>query len=236
MEKKSDKVEKLLDIPIFNPENRSKLEHFIHERKNQLSYILGSLLLVILLFIAYKIFIVKPKEKEAADSIYMAQMYFSKDSIELALNGKDESFYGFQDIIDEYGSTPTGNLAKYYAGICYLKLGQYEDAIKYLDKFSTNSEILKPLKLGAMGDAYSQLKEYEKAGKYYLKAANAKKNSFTTPYFCLKAGLVYEKLEDFKKAKEVYQKIKDEFPKTQEAGNADKFLGRIDARLSTNEK
>ena len=78
MEKKSDKVEKLLDIPIFNPENRSKLEHFIHERKNQLSYVLGSLLLVILLFIAYKIFIVKPKEKEAADSIYMAQMYFSK--------------------------------------------------------------------------------------------------------------------------------------------------------------
>ena len=232
-EKKSDKVEKLLDIPIFTPENRGKLEHFIHEKKNLLSYILSGILLVILLFVAYKIFIVKPKEKEASELIFMAQMYFQKDSFELALNGKEESFYGFQGIIDEFGSTPTGNLAKYYAGICYLRLGEYEDAIKYLKKFRTNSEMIKPLKFGGIGDAYSQLKEYEDAVKYYIKAAEAKKNSFSTPYFYIKAGLVYEKLEDFKKAKEVYQKIKDEFPKTQEAGTADKYLGRVDARIAT---
>ena len=158
-EHKPDKVEKLLDIPIFTPENRGKLEHFIHEKKNLLSYILGGVLLVILLFIAYKVFIIKPKEKEASELIFMAQSYFQKDSFELALNGKDESFYGFQGIVDEFGSTATGNLAKYYAGICYLRLGEYEDAIKYLKKFRTNSEILKPLKLGGIGDAYSQLQE-----------------------------------------------------------------------------
>jgi TolA-binding protein len=234
-EHKADKVEKLLDIPIFTPENRTKLEHFIHEKKNILTYILSGVLLVILLFIAYKIFIVKPKEKEANELIYMAQMYFHKDSFDLALNGKEESFYGFQDIIDEFGGTSTGNLAKYYAGICYLRLGQYEDAIKYLKKFRTNSQEFKPLKFGDIGDAYSQLKEYDDAGKYYLKAAKAKKNSHTSPYFYIKAGLVYEKLEDFKKAKEIYQTIKDEYPKSQEANTADKYLGRVDARLGATE-
>ena len=235
-EKKSDKVEKLLDIPIFTPENRGKLEHFIHEKKNLLSYILGGVLLVILLFIAYKVFIVKPKEKEAQELIFMAQNYFHKDSFELALNGKEESFYGFQDIIDEFGGTSTGNLAKFYAGICYLRLGDYENAIKYLKKFRTSSEIFKPMKLGDIGDAYSQLKEYDKAGEYYLKAAKVKKNSFTTPYFYIKAGLVYEKLEDYKKAKEIYQIIKDQFPKSQEAGTADKYLGRVDTRIGTTDK
>jgi tetratricopeptide (TPR) repeat protein len=230
------KVEKLLDIPIFTPENRTRLEHFIHKNKNALSYVLSGVLLVILLFIAYKFFIVKPKEKEAGELIFMAQMYFQKDSFEIALNGKEESFYGFQGIVDEYGSTPTGNLAKYYAGICYLRLGEYEDAIKYLKKFRTNSEMLKPLKIGAIGDAYSQLTEYEKAAEYYMKAAKAKKNSFTAPYFYMKAGLVYEKLEDLEKAKEVYQTVKDEFPKTQEAGNADKYLGRVEARLGSSEE
>ena len=92
------------------------------------------------------------------------------------------------------------------------------------------------MKLGDIGDAYSQLKEYEKAGDYYLKAAKAKKNSFTAPYFYIKAGLVYEKLEDYKKAKEIYQKIKDQFPKSQEAGTADKYLGRVDARIGSTDK
>jgi len=235
-EKKSDKVEKLLDIPIFTPENRSKLEHFIHEKRNLLSYILSGILVVILIVIAYKVFYIRPKEKEAGQRIYMAQKYFSKDSFAMALNGKEDQVDGFQTIIDEFGGTPTGNLAKYYAGICYLRLGEYDDAIKYLKKFSTNSEMLKPLKLGGIGDAYSQLKEYEDAGKYYLKAAKAKSNSFTAPYYYLKAGLVYEKLEDYKKAKEIYQKVKDQFPKTQEATNADKYLGRVEARISSSEK
>jgi tetratricopeptide (TPR) repeat protein len=234
-EKKSDKVEKLLDIPIFNPENRSKLEHFIHAKKNLLSYVLSGILVVVLIFIAYKVFYIRPKEKEAKERIYMAQNYFKSDSFALALNGKEDQIDGFQTIIDEFGGTPTGNLAKYYAGICYLRLGEYEDAIKYLKKFSTNSEMVKPLKFGAIGDAYSQLKEYEEAGKYYLKAAKAKKNSFTAPHFYLKAGLVYEKLEDYKKAKEIYQTVKDKYPKTQEAINADKFLGRVDARIGTTE-
>jgi tetratricopeptide (TPR) repeat protein len=236
-EKKSEKtVEKLLDIPIFNPENRSKLEHFIHEKKNLLSYALSAILVVVLLFIAYKVFYIRPKEKEAKERIYMAQNYFAKDSFALALNGKDDMVDGFQTIVDEFGGTPTGNLAKYYAGICYLRLGEYEDAIKYLKKFSTNSEMLKPLKFGGIGDAYSQLKEYEEAGKYYLKAAKAKKNSFTAPHFYMKAGLIYEKLEDNKKAKEIYQTVKDQFPKSQEAMNADKFMGRVEARLAASEK
>jgi len=235
-EKKSDKVEKLLDIPIFTPENRSKLEHFIHQKKNLLSYILSGILAVILIFIAYKIFYIRPKEKEASQRIYMAQQYFQKDSFALALNGKEDQVDGFQTIIDEFGGTPTGNLAKYYAGICELRLGEYEDAIKYLKKFSTTSEMLKPLKFGAIGDAYSQLKEYEDAVKYYMKAAKAKDNSFTAPHFYMKAGLVYEKLEEYKKAKEVYQIVKDKFPKTQEAANADKFLGRVEARIISTEK
>jgi tetratricopeptide (TPR) repeat protein len=236
MEKeKTKKAEKILDIPIFTAENRTRIEHFIDTNKKILTYVLGGIVIIVLAFIVYKKFIIAPKEKEAKDLIFMAQNYFSKDSFELALNGKDESFYGFQDIIDEFGGTETGNLAKFYAGICYLRLDQYEEAIKYLKKFSTNSEIIKPLKFGGIGDAYSQLKEYDKAVKYYIKAAECKNNKFTTPMFYMKAGLTYEALEEYQKAKEVYEKVKNDYPKTQESSNADKYIGRVSAKLAAAE-
>ena len=51
----------------------------------------------------------------------MAEIYFEKDSFNLALNG-DLNSAGFIDIADDYSSTKTGKLANYYAGICYLNL------------------------------------------------------------------------------------------------------------------
>src|SRR5271157_121422 len=229
---KEKKIEKALDIPIFTTENKTRLEDFYNKNKKPLSYIGAGIVIVILGFISYTNFIVKPKEKEARDLVFMAQNYFAKDSFSMALNGKQDKFYGFLDVIEEFKHTKTGNLAKYYAGICYLRLGKYEDAIEYLKKFKTNSEILKPMKYGLLGDAYSELKDYETAVKYYIKAAKTKHNKFTTPLFYMKASLVYETLNEYQKALDIYNILKKEFPKSQEASNADKFMGRVTAKMN----
>ncbi|MBC8342780.1 MAG: tetratricopeptide repeat protein, partial [Bacteroidetes bacterium] len=166
---------------------------------------------------------------QAQDLMFIAEDYFGKDSFELALNGSAESYYGFLDIIDEFKITPSGNLARYYAGICYLKLGDYEEALFHLKKFKTNSLMLKPIALGAIGDCYSELEEYDNALKYYMKAANASENTFTTPIFLMKAGAVLEHQDNYKKAIKVYERIKEDFKDSQEANNADKYIGRAKA-------
>jgi tetratricopeptide (TPR) repeat protein len=116
-----------------------------------------------------------------------AQNYFQKDSFNLALNG-DGNYSGFLDIIDDYGRTKPGKLARYYAGISYLHLGKYKEAIEYLEDFKTDDPLLQPVKIGATGDAYAELGNKEKALKLYLEAADENKNTFTTPIYYLKAG------------------------------------------------
>ena len=63
-------------------------------------------------------FYLEPLEQEAHADMYMAEIYFEKDSFNLALNG-DGQYLGFLDIVDEYSLASAGNLANYYAGLCY---------------------------------------------------------------------------------------------------------------------
>jgi hypothetical protein len=84
----------------------------------------------------YKNYIVAPKETEAQNAMWKAEQYFREDSLNLALNG-DKFNRGFLYIINNYGSTKSGNLAKYYAGVCYLRTGNFNKAVENLNDFNT---------------------------------------------------------------------------------------------------
>ena len=82
-------------------------------------------------FFGYKYLISGPRAEKAAAMMFVAEQQFAGDSFALALNG-DGNFAGFLEVIDRYGSTDEGNLARHYAGICYLRLGEYQQALDYL--------------------------------------------------------------------------------------------------------
>ncbi len=147
---------------------------------------------IIAFYLSFINFYLKPLEKEAHDDMYMAEMYFEKDSFNLALNG-DGQFLGFLDVSNEYNLTNAGNLANYYAGLCYLHTAQYEEAIEYLSNFSSDDIILSTLAFGCIGDAYLELEENSKALKYYEKAVENNDNEFTTPRYLMKQAHILEK-------------------------------------------
>ena len=113
------------------------------------------------------------------------------------------------EIIDNYGGTPAGNLAEYYAGMAYLNLKNYEQAIAYLDKFKSEDDALAPMAKGAIGDAFMQLNQDDQALDYYLQATNLRQNEFTTPTFLYKAGVTALNSGNASKALELFNKIKD---------------------------
>ena len=208
-----------------------KTEMFIEKNRNTIMVFLGIIIVVVLAIFGVKKFIFEPREAEAQTAIFHAEQLFENDDYATALNG-DGNNAGFMDIINEYGGTKTGNLARYYAGICYLNTGDYNNAIKYLGEFKGKDQMVKPLATGAMGDAYLELDNAAEAAKCYEKAAKESANSFTSPMFLMKAGLAYEMVENYEKALEMYKIIKAEYPNSNEGFSVEKYIAYVEAKLA----
>jgi tetratricopeptide (TPR) repeat protein len=230
-------------IPSADPIRKSNLERplrggwpsmnfWLEDNRKLVTYIGGGVIAVILLLLGYKYFILTPKEQEASQAIFINQDVFSTDSFDLALRGNGQ-VPGFQELADDYGATKSGKLSKYYTGIALMHKGKYEEAIDYLKDYNTDDDIIEPLRLGAIGDAYSQLKNYDDAASYYKKAVDASDNSFTTPRFCIKLGLVCEKLGRYQDAVDAYTTLKDKYPTTPQGAEADKLLARATAAANS---
>ena len=203
----------------------SRTERAIEENQRVLTIIVIAIVVIIGGFLGTKKFIITPKEKEAQGQIFMAESYFEKDSFNLALNG-DGNYLGVLDIIDNYKITKTAKLAHYYAGISYLHLGQYEEAIRYLEKFKSKDDMIQPIAIGALGDAYVELDNIDKAISHYLKAANHSDNDFLTPIFLQKAGELLEHQNKNSEALVHYERIKVDYPDSNEGRNIDKYIAR----------
>ena len=222
MVKKQDKTE---DGIVAVEEALSKTEKFIEKNQRLLSIIVGAIVVLVLIFFAFKKFYVAPRETEAENQMFMAEKYFDMDSLDLALNG-DGMYPGFLQIVDNYGITKSANLARYYTGQIYLHKGEFDNAIRYLKKYKGHDDIIGPMAKGGIGDAYLELNNQDKALSYYLEAAEMRTNDFTSPMFFMKAGLTYELMGKYDDARALYEKIKKEFPKSNEARDIDKYIAR----------
>ena len=206
-------------------ETLSKTEQFLEDNYKALLIGLGIVVALVALFWLYRIFLNK-RNDEAQAQIYQAERYLEMDSVYLALNG-DGNYPGFLDIANDYGSTKAGNLARYGAGICYLQLGEYEEAISFLEKYSKKDKMIASIAIGATGDAYVELGNTKKGISKYLEAAEYADNSFNTPLFLMKAGQLYELENNYSEALKLYERIRDEYPESNEGTTIEKYISRV---------
>lgn len=211
------------------------LEFFYEKNKKAITYGGGAILAIVALLGFYKLYWLPGQEKEAAAESFIAQSYFEKDSFNIALNGNitvqtadgPKTMMGFKDLAENYSSTKTGNLSNYYAGICLLRTGNFQEAIDYLEKFDGSDEIIAPVAIGAIGDANMELNRIDEAIKFYLKAADKSNNDFTTPMFLKKAAFAYEQKANYAEALSAYERLKTEFGKSTEARDIEKYIARV---------
>lgn len=226
--KKPDQSEKNI---VAVEEALSRSEQFIERNQNILIGVVAAIVIIIGGYIGYTRLILEPREEEAREEMYMAEMFFEQDSLRLALEG-DGAHLGFLDIISDFRMTKAANLAHYYAGVSYLHLGEYDEAIDHLDRFKKRDQFLGAMAYGAIGDAYLQLEEQDNAARYYRKAADHSPNQLTTPTFLMRLGMVYEMMGDHESALEAYETIQQEYSATPEGRNIEKYIAR--ARIAQN--
>lgn len=208
-------------------ETLSKTEEFIFANQKVIGVVVTIIILAILGYFGYDRYYIEPKTEEAQEQMFQAQLFFESDSLDKALYG-DGNNLGFIDISDEYGMTKPGKLANYYAGISFLKKNDFEQAIDYLEDFTLNDHLVAPMARGAIGDAYLELGEKEKASAYYIEAANMDDNEFTTPLFLYKAGQVNELLGNYDKALNLYRRVKDNYYRSNEGRSVQKNISRVE--------
>ena len=207
----------------------TKTEQYIEDNQKNLIRIVGVIIGVIALVIGFQNLYIEPLEKEAQTDMYMAELYFQKDSFNLALNG-DGQYLGFLDIADEYSGTKAGQLANYYAGLSYLNTGDFENAIEYLGDFSSDDIILSSLALGCIGDAYMELGDTDNALSYYEDAASYTDNEFTTPRYMLKQAMIHEGNGDYADALALYKEIETDYKSSHEGNGIEKYIARAENR------
>lgn len=214
-------------------EGASKSEEWVSKNQNYILGAIGVIAVSVLAYLAYNQFVTAPKETSAANELYYPQQYFdqalantaAKDSLfTLSLEGA-EGKYGFLDIIEEYPGTKAANLASYSAGMAYLSMNKYQEAITYLEDFSSDDAVLGALAKGGIGDAFLQLEQPSDALGYYEAAVAHNENDYTTPKFLYKAGVTALEMGDKDKALSFFERLKEDYPNAENANAVNAFIG-----------
>lgn len=202
---------------------------FVQENQKSLLFIAAAVVVMVIIYVAYLKLYLAPREVTAANQMHVAQDFWAKKDWDKAING-DAGYPGFKKIISEYSNTKVANLAYFYLGTAYLNKGEYRQAIDNLGNYRGDDNMVAAEALGNTGDAYVELKDYDKAETYFKKAADKASNKFLSPFYLKKLGLVYEAKKDNKSAADTYKKIKTDYFDSAEAQNIDEYIARVDTK------
>ncbi len=211
----------------------NKTELFFENNGRKMVYVFIGLLIVAGLIFGYRTLVSQPRIEKAAAMIAQAQLHFEAETpdFEVALNG-DENGAGFLEVIEQYGSTPAGNLAKHYAGICHLRMGDLDNAAAYLAQYSAvdglPGAIINAQNLGLQGDIAVEKENYAEALNLYGKAVAAADNNMTAPMYLRKAAMAAKALGNVEEAKALIERIMNTYPGSMEARDADRLMGSLE--------
>ena len=219
-------------------ETLTKQEAFFLKHKKAILYAVLAIIVLIAAGLFYKNYISTPREAKASTALAKAQQYFAEGQYDKALNGDSINKVGLRAIIDDYSGTDAANLAQLYGGLCYANLGSWEDAVKYLERYSAqNDAIISPAATAALGNAYAHLKNYDKAIENLKKAASmadsqaeGKVNNSLSPTFLIQAAELLEAQDKYDEALKIYKDIKAKYVNSAVSQEIDKYIERLSVK------
>jgi tetratricopeptide (TPR) repeat protein len=199
----------------------SKSERFIDAYKKHIIIVVSAVIFVVVAVIAARNYYFLPLEREAQAAIFPGENYLANQQWDLALNGNGMDYFGFIGVMEDYGRTKTAKLARLYTGICYYNLNDPGEALQYLKKYKTSDKVLTSVVNGLMGDCYVDSGNLHEGIRCFIKAASQADNQELSPVYLKKAAIAYENIMDYANAVKTYQTIKDKYPDSIEASEAE---------------
>lgn len=179
----------------------------------------GALVILVLGYFAYRQFMWKPANEKSMDSYWVGLNYAAKDSTDIAIEE-------LQSAVKKYDGKVGGEVAQFVYARQLMAQGEYQKALDELEGVSVEDTYVAAMSIGLQADCLSEMEKYDEAAGRYLEAANTNENDLTTPMYLWKAGLCAEEINNFDKATEFYQRIKDDFPTYASRKQIEKYIAR----------
>jgi tetratricopeptide (TPR) repeat protein len=145
-----------------------------------------------------------------------------------AIEGREgTNIVGLKKIVDDFGGTENGELAKIYLANSYNFLGRNDEALEYYEDYSGDNKIFKATSLAGQAGIYASLQDHEKAADLYLKASRISESNPLNPEYLLNAGINYLNAGNDEEAKELLDRIKKDFPTSTAFREVDRYLSQI---------
>ena len=167
--------------------------------------------------------------EEAQTEMVMPVVWYERDSMSRAINGDGQSAT-LVEIVENYGNTNAGNMARYYLGTAYLAVNNLDEGIATLEEHKKGDNMISAAAYGALGYAYEQKGDFETAAANYKEAASTpKENMYSTPFYLMHAGRNLESANKTEEALQVYKDIRTKFPTSEEVrlGAVDRAIAKL---------
>lgn len=205
----------------------SRQESFFLKYKKAIIIGVTAIVIIIAGVIVYNTYVAAPREQKASTALAKGQELFANEQYDKALNGDGANFAGFLKVADEFSGTDAANLAKLYAGLSFAKLGKWNEAATWIEKFDgSNDQMISPAALGALGNAYAHLNQLDKAVETLKKAAAKADNNSLSPLFLVQAGEILESQGKQADALELYKQVKNKYFNSYQYQTIDKYIER----------
>lgn len=146
-----------------------------------------------------------------------------------ALDGTD-SAPGLLEIADDYGSTPTGEQATFFAADAYYQLGDTDRALELFEDYDGDGLLAASALAGQA--AILEATDAARAGALYAQAASEYTSPASTPGYLLDAARAYTAAGDTEAAEAALQSVIDDWDDTQQAQRAMVELGMVQAKAT----
>ena len=199
----------------------NKTEAFFEKNKKAIIIAVVAIIAVIVCAILANNYYFEPRQQDASTELAKSQELFQQQDYAKALEG-------FQKVAADYSSTDAGNLAQLYIGLCQAQLGKWQEAVNALESFSArDDQMISPAAEGALGNAYANLNQLDKAVEHLKKAASKADNNSLSPTWLIQAGEILENQGKKAEALKLYQEVKDKYFNSMQYQTIDAYIERV---------
>ena len=198
----------------------SKTEAFFEKNKKAIIIAVVAIIVIVVGAILFNNYYLEPRANEASTELAKSQELFDQQQY-------DKALVGFQKVASDYSSTDAGNLAQLYIGLCQANLGKWQEAVNALENYSgSDDQMITPAAEGALGNAYANLKQLDKAVEHLKKAAKMADNNSLSPTFLIQAGEILESQNKKDEALKLYEEVKEKYFNSMQYQTIDAYIER----------